>query len=161
MSDQRIQDEHPTDGFSEEQLDSIVLDFMLCDQSCPWTVQELGRELGHHSNAVDAVRRLTATGLVHRSGEFVFPTRTARRANDIKIGTAPRRLVEGAALLPIALGRQAFLSARAVGGGMPSCLQRSCGRAASLSRGDAAGRWSALRQKHASGWARQIGCSSV
>jgi hypothetical protein len=90
MLDQRIQDERLTEGLSEEHVDSTVLDFMLGDHSCPWTVHELGRELGHHSNAIDAVRRLTATGLVHRSGEFVFPTRAARRANDIRIGAAPR-----------------------------------------------------------------------
>ncbi len=47
----------------------------------------------HHNDrisatrAVDAVSRLQRTGLVHRSGEFVFPTRDARRANEMQIGS--------------------------------------------------------------------------
>jgi hypothetical protein len=32
---------------------------------------------------MDAVARLAATGLVYRSGEFVFSTRAARRAREI------------------------------------------------------------------------------
>lgn len=35
----------------------------------------------------DAVARLVETGLVHRFDRFVFPTRTARRAEELRIGT--------------------------------------------------------------------------
>lgn len=87
MQEQRIPDEEMQDGFTEEQIDNTVLSFMLCGESWPWTVDEIARELGREGNATDAVSRLTRTGLVHRAGEFVFPTRTARRANELQIGT--------------------------------------------------------------------------
>jgi hypothetical protein len=88
MQDQRKRDASPEDSFTEEQLDSAVLDFMLYDGSWPWSLDELGRELGHKSNAEDAVRRLTRAGLVHRLDGFVFPTRTARRASVVHKATA-------------------------------------------------------------------------
>ena len=58
---------------------------MFCGSSYPWTVDELVREI-QDEDAVDAVARLTEAGLVYRFGEFVFPTRTARRADEIKVG---------------------------------------------------------------------------
>ena len=87
MQDQRIRREDFQHRLSEEDADSLVLDFMLCNESWPWSLDEIARELGNEADAVDVVRRLTETGLVHRLGEFVFPTRTARRANEIQIGT--------------------------------------------------------------------------
>jgi hypothetical protein len=72
-------------GISEEQRDNTILNIMLCGSSYPWKVDELVREL-QDEDAVDAVARLTEAGLVHRFGEFVFPTRTARRADEIKVG---------------------------------------------------------------------------
>jgi hypothetical protein len=76
----------PDRGERERQLDSLILDFML-NEGWPWSVEEIGRELGNQNEAVDAVARLTDSGLVHRVGDFVFPTRTARRAAEIEIGT--------------------------------------------------------------------------
>lgn len=87
MQDQRIADEDRANSLSEEQIDSTVLDFMLCEQSWLWSLDEIARELGSEGDATDAVQRLTGTGLVHRLGEFVFPTRTARRANELQIGS--------------------------------------------------------------------------
>jgi hypothetical protein len=88
MQDQRKRDASPEDSLTEEQLDGAVLDFMLDDRSWPWSLDELGRELGNRPNAEDAVRRLTRAGLVHRLDGFVFPTRTARRANVVHKATA-------------------------------------------------------------------------
>jgi predicted transcriptional regulator len=88
MPDQPIRDEIPHDRFSEEQIDNTVLGFMLYGASWPWTVEEIARELGDEANAADAILRLTRTGLVHRAGDFVLPTRTARRASALRIGTA-------------------------------------------------------------------------
>jgi hypothetical protein len=88
MQKQRSQREDRTGGFCEAQSDSSVLAMMLCDSSYVWTVDEIAREIRSRVEAEDSVRRLTETGLVHRFGEFVFPTRTARRANDLQIGTA-------------------------------------------------------------------------
>lgn len=60
---------------------------MLCGSDHPWSVSEIVRELGNEPDAHDAVARLAGTGLVHRLDEFVFPTRTARRAEELQIGT--------------------------------------------------------------------------
>jgi hypothetical protein len=76
--------EHRT---SEEQRDSSVLNLLFCNASWPWSVAEIARELQDQDGTVDAVVRLTEAGLVHRLGEFVFPTRTARRANELGVGS--------------------------------------------------------------------------
>jgi hypothetical protein len=75
MPDKRIPDETPQRPFSEAQIDNAVLGYLLYGPSWPWSVDELARELGHEGNAIDSVRRLTRTGLVHRFDEFVIPTR--------------------------------------------------------------------------------------
>jgi hypothetical protein len=85
MQDQRIEDEDP--GSHEARTDNTVLDFMLVGPSWPWSVEEIVRELGNKVDAEDAVARLIGTGLAHRLGEFIFPTRTARRACELQIGT--------------------------------------------------------------------------
>jgi hypothetical protein len=89
MPDQRMPDEtRPQDRCERErQLDCIVLSFMFNEASWPWSVEEIARELDDKDEAIEAVRRLADSGLAHRLGEFVFPTRTARRAADIEIGT--------------------------------------------------------------------------
>jgi hypothetical protein len=87
MQTQRNRGADPESSLSEEQIDSTVLDFMLCGSDHPWSVSELVRELGNEVDARDAVARLTGTGLVHRLDDFVFPTRTARRAEELQIGT--------------------------------------------------------------------------
>ncbi len=89
MPDQRIPDEAPPQDRCERerQLDCIVLSFMFNEPSWPWSVDEIARELDDKDEAIETVRRLTDSGLAHRLGEFVFPTRTARRAADIEIGT--------------------------------------------------------------------------
>ena len=45
----------------------------------PWSVWELGLEIGNERPAADAVMRLHAAGLVHLCHEFVWPTRPAAR----------------------------------------------------------------------------------
>src|SRR3981081_772243 len=70
---------------SEEQRDNSVLNLLFCNAPWPWSVAEIAREFQDHDGAVDAVARLTEAGLVHRLGEFVFPTRTARRANELGV----------------------------------------------------------------------------
>jgi hypothetical protein len=52
----------------------------------PWTVEELGRELRDQGEAIDAIGRLASAGLVHRLGDFVFPTRAARRSDELYEG---------------------------------------------------------------------------
>jgi hypothetical protein len=60
---------------------------LLTSEIGPWTVAELEREVGGmHSNpteVIDAIGKLYACGLVHVQGEFVSPTRAARRIDEI------------------------------------------------------------------------------
>jgi len=69
----------------EEQTDCLVIGFMLRD-GWPWSVEEIGREFDKE-RATESVQRLTECGLAHRVGDLVFPSRAARRAADIEIGT--------------------------------------------------------------------------
>ena len=59
---------------------------LLFDDRAPWTLDELGRELNDRGDAVNAVSSLTRAGLVHRLGDFVFPTRAARRSDELYDG---------------------------------------------------------------------------
>jgi hypothetical protein len=59
---------------------------LLFDDHAPWTLDELGRELKDQSDAADAVSSLTRAGLLHRLGDFVFPTRAARRSDELYDG---------------------------------------------------------------------------
>jgi len=87
MQKQRIPDEDPAGGLSEEEMDNTVIGFMLGGECWPWSLDEIVRECGDRIDAEDAVARLAAAGLIHRLGEFVFPTRTARRADELRIGS--------------------------------------------------------------------------
>jgi hypothetical protein len=73
---------------SDEDRDSLVLDLMLTESSSyPWSRDELVRMIGgDRIGTFDSVTRLEAEGLVHRIGEFVFPTRTCRRAGELGFG---------------------------------------------------------------------------
>jgi len=73
---------------AERHTDNTILGLMFNDASSwPWSVEEIGRELANPGKARDAVCRLAEHGLVHQIGDFVWPTRTARRAAEIEIGT--------------------------------------------------------------------------
>jgi hypothetical protein len=62
---------------------------MLADSPWPWSLDEIARELHSTIEAHDAVARLADAGLLHRlHGGFVFPTRAARRADELGIGDA-------------------------------------------------------------------------
>jgi hypothetical protein len=87
MPSERIQDPALDVAAREDHCDKTVLTLMLDGASYPWTIQEIARELQAPLDAADAVRRLTETGLVHRFEDFVFPTRTARRAEELEVGT--------------------------------------------------------------------------
>jgi hypothetical protein len=88
MHDQRREDGRSEDGLTEEVRDSAVLELMLCDSLTPlWTEEELCCAMQEYHSTKDSIRRLVAAGLLHRFMGFVFPTRTARRAAEIEIGT--------------------------------------------------------------------------
>lgn len=85
MQDQRSENEKTTDGLSEKDHEKAVIELLFCDRQ-PWTVEEIVHEVsGTRLDAIDAVGRLVGSGLLHRHGEFVFPTRAARRADEIGI----------------------------------------------------------------------------
>jgi hypothetical protein len=88
MQDQNAREGVPQDlSETERHTDNVVLAVMFREASWPWSIEELGRELGNQASANDAVCRLAENGLVHRLGDFVFPTRAARRGAEIEIGT--------------------------------------------------------------------------
>jgi hypothetical protein len=62
--------------------DLALLTLMLDDEaSYPWSIAEIERELGDRVRTLDAIRRLEAAGLLHRTGDdYVFPSRVALRA---------------------------------------------------------------------------------
>lgn len=68
------------------QEEAAVLDLLMTDEGPGlWSVDELARALGDRLRAIDGVRRLESYGLVHRLGDFVFPSRAAVRAEQIRI----------------------------------------------------------------------------
>ena len=56
----------------------------------PWSVAEVSRVVGDDVLAFDAIVGLHAAGLVHRSREFVFPTRAAARLHELAARSAER-----------------------------------------------------------------------
>jgi hypothetical protein len=87
MQQQRIPEERRGSRLSEEEIDNTVVSFLLDKPSWPWSLDEIARELGDRPDAEDAVARLTGTGLVHRMGDFAFPTRSLRRASELRLDT--------------------------------------------------------------------------
>jgi hypothetical protein len=68
-------------------MDSLVLGLVLDGASWLWSVDEIGREIDDRAGVQDAVPRLGSAGLLHRLGEFVFASRSARRAGELHAGT--------------------------------------------------------------------------
>lgn len=62
-------------------MEHVALHLMLNPECAPvWTVRELGLALRSDVFAGQSVRALAASGLVHRLGEFIFPTQAAVRS---------------------------------------------------------------------------------
>jgi hypothetical protein len=71
-------------GETDERAEREVLGLLLKSRlPGPWSVWELGLQIGNDAGAVDAVMRLHAAGLVHLCHEFVWPTRTAVRSHQL------------------------------------------------------------------------------
>jgi hypothetical protein len=87
MQQQRIPEDRRGTRLSEEEIDNTVVGFLLDKPWWPWSLEEIARELGDAPDAEDAVARLTGAGLVHRLGDFAFPTRSLRRATKLRLDT--------------------------------------------------------------------------
>jgi hypothetical protein len=84
MQDER-NDVPPEAVVPPEQAEAAILGLLTdAEVQRPWSVAELEREIGHHVRAVDAVARLYAAGLIHRVGGFVFASRAAVRASELR-----------------------------------------------------------------------------
>lgn len=65
----------------DDLIEHLVLRELLEDETPGvWSEAELARAVGDPIKAQDALARLHWAGLVHRHGEFVWPTRSAARA---------------------------------------------------------------------------------
>ena len=61
-------------------LHRTLLELLLTDEAPGlWSTEEIATAMGDPVIAVDAVDTLHAAGLLHRLGDFVFPTRAAAR----------------------------------------------------------------------------------
>jgi hypothetical protein len=68
-----------------DRAERLVLDELLTSRGPGlWTAHELGLALGSQVEATDAVAGLGRAGLIHRCGEFVFPTRAAARMDELQ-----------------------------------------------------------------------------
>jgi len=80
-------DEQPTQDFHDGEANAewAVLNLLIDDEEQrPWSVEEIVRERGDRLEALDAIDRLQATGLIHRTGDgFIFATRPAIRFSQI------------------------------------------------------------------------------
>ncbi len=73
-----------TTAAEAERIEAAIIGLLLDSKtSWPWSVQELTLELGDNLAVEDGLASLYAAGLIHRSGELVFPTRAAIRAHQI------------------------------------------------------------------------------
>jgi hypothetical protein len=81
---QPISDAAPGCAEQERRADGVVLSLMFHGRSWPWNMDEIARGLAASPPPRTPVCRLNSAGLVHRHGDFVFPTRTARRAAEIR-----------------------------------------------------------------------------
>lgn len=69
----------------DDAIEQAILSMLLDDAGAElWAIDELVREIGDRLAIVDAVRRLTAAGIVHHlPGGFVLISRTARRTIEL------------------------------------------------------------------------------
>jgi hypothetical protein len=75
----------PTPAIIEQDnmIDRAILGLLMQDASHrPWTVAEVEREIGEETE--DGVARLFGSGLIHKLDDFVWASRAAVMADDIR-----------------------------------------------------------------------------
>jgi predicted transcriptional regulator len=75
------QDPIPSPMEEDGQIDIAIL-WTLLHEPRPWSVDEVAREVGQ--DPVDSLNRLYGGGLIHRHDRFVWPTRAAVMAEDLR-----------------------------------------------------------------------------
>ncbi|MHB1537923.1 MAG: hypothetical protein ACYCUM_12350 [Solirubrobacteraceae bacterium] len=72
---------------TQEARDRAVLGMLLSDPThSPWSIGEISRALpGGENEAIESARWLTEAGLVHRIGEFVWPSLAARSVEQLGV----------------------------------------------------------------------------
>jgi hypothetical protein len=55
------------------------------DAQRPWSVDEIAREMGDRRDTIDGLARLYGAGLIHRCGDFAWPTRAALAADALAL----------------------------------------------------------------------------
>jgi hypothetical protein len=68
IPDRRVEPDH---------MDFIVLETIIDARVGLWSAAEVQQTLGGTIDVEDAITRLHGLGLVHKLGEFIFPTRAA------------------------------------------------------------------------------------
>jgi hypothetical protein len=71
----------PDLGSEDDAMDMMVLETIIDPCAGLWSAAEVQQTLGSSIDVVDAIARLHGVGLVHKLGEFVFPTRAAVHAH--------------------------------------------------------------------------------
>jgi hypothetical protein len=82
MLDEITAERNPDDP---EQVESDIYTMLVghSDQR-PWSVLEIELEIGSPTMVTESLFHLHASGLVHRCGEFVWATRAALKANELR-----------------------------------------------------------------------------
>ena len=80
--------QRPNGAVDDRDRDRNILNLMLADSPWLWSLDEISRELRSTIDAQDTVTRLADAGLLHHLDRFVFPTRAARRADELGLGDA-------------------------------------------------------------------------
>ena len=81
--------DEPTHGLATERdaVQQALLDLLLTDEDPGlWSHDEIARAMGDPVVAIDVTHTLQAAGLLHRLGDFVFPTRAAARYRRLEQG---------------------------------------------------------------------------
>jgi hypothetical protein len=75
-------------GVSDQTRDNGVIALLWFEKpTLPWSIDEIEREMREPAFTTDSINRLVRIGLLHRSGDYVWLTRTACYAAEIEIGT--------------------------------------------------------------------------
>jgi hypothetical protein len=74
----------PQAGETLANYESAIHALLIADESQrPWSIHEVTLEMDDAGATTDALRSLQGFGLIHRCGDFVWPTRAAVAADQI------------------------------------------------------------------------------